>query len=346
MSYIGNQPVLQSTNFREEFLPTSNQTAFISGGFHPQAISVYRNGVLLTQNGDYTLGADNVTVTLNSAAVNGDVVVLEGQRQLTQGVSTSESRIEHTWQSGNTYVQLNDAVIPAFTDVFLNGVKLVVADYSINASTRRVSFTNTPAIGDVIAVVQKNETSSLVALPLKDSAGNNILSESSGVVSLENTTLSNTVLGLPTIPTQVFAYGMGINGYDGTKVKYGSKRVSSGITFGPSDNGDATNFIPPSTGYYHINVNVNFWNEPPQNTEDDSGDFRLNWQDSPIEYLRFQFYVPSSPTNSHEGKGLSISTIYQVTSVGGATDYFNFTYNSFSVGNYNETYRVTIFKLS
>ena len=56
------------------------------------------------------------------------------------------------------------------------------------------------------------------------------------VVTLENTTLSNTVLGLPTIPTQVFAYGMGINEYDGTKVKYSSKRISSGITLGTSDN--------------------------------------------------------------------------------------------------------------
>jgi hypothetical protein len=185
MAYIGNAPVIQSTEFREEFFPTSNQSAFTTGGFHPSAVSVTRNGVLLSES-DYTKGSDNVTITLNSAAVSGDVVVIRGNRSLAQGVSVSESRVEYTWQSGDTVVQLNADVIPLYTDVYLNGVKLAAADYSINASTKQVSFTSAPAVGDVIAVVHKNETSALVALPLKDSSGAAILSESGSTVTLAN----------------------------------------------------------------------------------------------------------------------------------------------------------------
>ena len=185
MSYIGNQPVIQSTEFREEYFPTASQTAFVTGGFHPSAVSVTRNGVLLSES-DYTKGTDNVTITLNSAAISGDVVVIRGNRSLVQGVAVSESRVEYTWQSGDTAVQLNADVVPFYSDVYLNGVKLAAADYTINTVNRTVSFTSAPAVGDVIAVVHRNETSSLVGLPIKDSYGNEVLSQSGNTVTLAN----------------------------------------------------------------------------------------------------------------------------------------------------------------
>lgn len=173
--------------------------------------------------------------------------------------------------------------------------------------------------------------------------GTSFASESGGTITVNNATLGSAVLG---IPTQVYAYGQGSNSYDGTKVKWGTTRVSSGITFGPSDDANATNFVPPSTGYYHINVDINFFNEPPSGTEDDSGTFTVDWQDSTIETLRLHFHITTSPTTAHEGTSISGSFIHQVTSVGSSTDYFNLKYTSFTVGNYNETYRMTIFKLS
>lgn len=178
MAYIGNIPIIQSTEFREEFEITASQTVFHTSGYHPAALEVLRNGVLLSEL-DYTKGADNVTVTLNNAAVNGDIVIIQGRRGLTQGVTISESRVEHTWASGNTYTQLNTDVVPKYSDVYINGVKLDSrTDYTINTSSKQVTFTTTPTIGDTITVVHKNETSSLVAMPLKDSTGTNVLSES------------------------------------------------------------------------------------------------------------------------------------------------------------------------
>ena len=206
MSYIGNQPVLQATNFREEFLPTTNQTVFISGGFHPQAISVYRNGVLLTKNGDYTLGTDNVTVTLTNAAVNGDVVVLEGQRQLTQGIQVTEQMHEEVLSSAVSSVTVNFPLdIPAYVSVFLNGVKLwygngsgdgTNSDFSINASTRVVSFPSALSIGDLVVVETREPSASD---PIDRVTHYNSISENMTVPSSQNvaffgdTTFSGTI---------------------------------------------------------------------------------------------------------------------------------------------------------
>ena len=101
MAYIGNAPVLQSTEFREEFFPTSNQTAFTTGGFHPSAVSVTRNGVLLSES-DYVKGSDNVTITLNSAAISGDVVVIRGNRSLAQGIQVTEQTHEQVLSASDS----------------------------------------------------------------------------------------------------------------------------------------------------------------------------------------------------------------------------------------------------
>lgn len=185
--YIGNQPVLQTSEFREEFTATAGQTVFNTLGFAYSTdsafVEIFRNGVLLGTE-DYTLGTDGTTVTLSDACSLNDIVLVKGRRAITQGISITESRTEYTWQSGDTYVQLNADIVPGYADVYLNGVKLPSAEFSIDTGTKRVTFTTTPSIGDEVSVVYRTETSSLVALPLKDSAGNNVLSETAGEVSL------------------------------------------------------------------------------------------------------------------------------------------------------------------
>ena len=234
MSYIGNQPVLQSTNFREEFLPTSNQTAFISGGFHPQAISVYRNGVLLTQNGDYTLGSDNVTVTLTNAAVNGDVVVLEGQRQLTQGIQVTEQMHEELLTSAVSTVSVNFPLdIPLYVSVFLNGVKLhygdgsgdgTNSDFSINASTRVVTFSSALAIGDLVVIETREPSASD---PIDRVVHYNSISENLTIPSSQNiaffgdTTFSGTILN-----NGYFSVAFGVANFTGTFNSNGTLHIS------------------------------------------------------------------------------------------------------------------------
>ena len=76
MSYIGNIPVLQTTEYREEHTITEEtQAGFTTQGYLPGYISVYRNGVRLAEE-DF-LADDGSTVLLNTPALVGDVVALE-----------------------------------------------------------------------------------------------------------------------------------------------------------------------------------------------------------------------------------------------------------------------------
>lgn len=76
MSYIGNAPVLQTTEFREEHLVEgSPQSLFHTQGYTVGYLTVFRNGVRLAFE-DYTAD-DGSSVTLNVPAQVGDMVVFE-----------------------------------------------------------------------------------------------------------------------------------------------------------------------------------------------------------------------------------------------------------------------------
>lgn len=168
MSYIGNIPVLETTLFRDEFFPTSNQTAFVTGGFSPSSVSVTRNGVLLSES-DYTKGTDNVTITLASAAISGDVVVITGSRALTRGVLITEHTTERvlTASDSKTAITIAYPLIATYTEVLVNGVRLwygdgsadgVNSDWSLNAATRTITFASALSTGDLV-VVESREPS-------------------------------------------------------------------------------------------------------------------------------------------------------------------------------------------
>jgi len=70
--YIGNIPVPQATQVRDNFTATSGQTSFNTSGYSPGYIDVYLNGIHLDPS-DYT-ATDGNTVVLNSGATAGDVL--------------------------------------------------------------------------------------------------------------------------------------------------------------------------------------------------------------------------------------------------------------------------------
>ena len=170
MSYIGNQPVIQSTEFREEYFPTASQTAFITGGFHPSAVSVTRNGVLLSES-DYVKGTDNVTITLNSAAISGDVVVIRGNRSLAQGIQVTEQTHEQVLSASDskTAVTVNFPLVADYTQVLVNGVRLwygdgsadgTNSDWSVNVATRTITFASALATGDLVVIEAREPSAS------------------------------------------------------------------------------------------------------------------------------------------------------------------------------------------
>lgn len=101
----------------------------------------------------------------------------------TQPVPQSlESRQEFTATASQTTFATNGYTV-GYVDVYLNGVKLSTSDFTATNGSD-VVLGSGAAAGDVLAVVMKNDHSELIALPITDSAGNNVLSESGGVVTL------------------------------------------------------------------------------------------------------------------------------------------------------------------
>ena len=71
--YIGTQPVPQATQTRDTFTATAGQTSFATGGYTPQFLDVYLNGVHLQNGTDYT-AANGSDVVLTTGAVAADVL--------------------------------------------------------------------------------------------------------------------------------------------------------------------------------------------------------------------------------------------------------------------------------
>jgi hypothetical protein len=71
--YIGSQPVPQATQTRDSFTCTAGQTSFATGGYTPQFLDVYLNGIFLNNGTDYTAG-NGSDVILTVGASSGDVL--------------------------------------------------------------------------------------------------------------------------------------------------------------------------------------------------------------------------------------------------------------------------------
>lgn len=155
MSYIGNSPVLQATEDREEFTVTAaTQTVFHTNGYTPDYITVYKNGVRLAAE-DYT-ATDGNTITLTNAAVTNDIIACEYRYEVTQGVSFGETKQEIlVTNTATTTYTLNDTPIADYTQVYYNGVLLSHEqnDYSLNNKDLTLNFTL--SLNDVITVIMR-----------------------------------------------------------------------------------------------------------------------------------------------------------------------------------------------
>jgi len=104
MAYIGNIPVPDSTEHRQEFTATASQTTFTTSGYANGFVDVWLNGIKLT-NEDF-IANDNSTVVLTSGASAGDILAVVARTQTTDGsagfASTSEVQGTHTTGSITT----------------------------------------------------------------------------------------------------------------------------------------------------------------------------------------------------------------------------------------------------
>jgi hypothetical protein len=87
--YIGTQPVPQATQTRDSFTATSGQTSFATGGYTPNFLDVYLNGVKLA-SADYT-ATNGSDVVLASGAATGDILEVVAYTTFTVGSSFTPS---------------------------------------------------------------------------------------------------------------------------------------------------------------------------------------------------------------------------------------------------------------
>ena len=71
--YIGNVPVPQSTQNRQDFVATAGQTVFNTLGYEPKYVDVYLNGIKLIDITEYT-ATNGTDIILTSAASAGDTL--------------------------------------------------------------------------------------------------------------------------------------------------------------------------------------------------------------------------------------------------------------------------------
>jgi len=77
---------------------------------------------------------------------------------LEQGATINEYRQEVIIASGITSVGVAFEVVPAYADVYLNGIKLSVSDYSWNIGVGQstLTFTENPQTDDLVAIVSRD----------------------------------------------------------------------------------------------------------------------------------------------------------------------------------------------
>jgi len=120
--YIGTQPVPQATQTRDSFTATSGQTTFATGGYTPNFLDVYLNGVKLAA-ADYT-ATNGSDVVLASGAATGDILevvaytTFESGDHYTKAVSDSRYIAQGTPTGGGMFKGENGTVGTQAGDIF------------------------------------------------------------------------------------------------------------------------------------------------------------------------------------------------------------------------------------
>ena len=129
-------------------------------------VDVYINGSKLTSS-DF-VETDSTTITLVSAAVQGDVVELVNFRSvaITGDFETQITKEEFTVTTASrTVFDLANTYIPGYIDVYLNGVKLTSTDYT-ETDSDTITLTTPATFGDIVQFVNFEKRAISEYLPL------------------------------------------------------------------------------------------------------------------------------------------------------------------------------------
>ena len=144
--YIGTQPTPQATQTRDSFTATAGQTSFATGGYTPQFLDVYLNGIFLSNGADYT-AANGSDVILTTGAAAGDILdvvaytTFESGDHYTKSVSDSRYIAQGTPTGGGMFKGENGTVGTQAGDIFR------INEQTLNTNTTIDADENASATG-------------------------------------------------------------------------------------------------------------------------------------------------------------------------------------------------------
>ena len=163
--YIGTQPVPQATQTRDSFTATSGQTSFATGGYTPNFLDVYLNGVKLAA-ADYT-ATNGSDVVLASGAATGDILEVVAYTTFEiSGVTGLTPSIDDNGNATAITIDSNENVLVGTTSMtasdtsgtgmmYANGVALRVKRESSGGGQPCLDLNNTGS-DDVMAMFRKD----------------------------------------------------------------------------------------------------------------------------------------------------------------------------------------------
>ena len=239
----------------------------------------------------------------------------------------TEERIERTATAGQTsFTGLT--YVNGFISVYLNGVKLDNADFTATDGTT-VTLGTGAAAGDTVSFVSTTQTSALVALPLKDSAGNAVLSESGGVVTLGNASVDETFSGMMEVDQWYLTDNVGAGDITTNWARNnftGFSKIGTGLTESSGI------FTFPKTGVYEI-ISAFIFEELTGGTDVHVGVFTNVSVDNGSTFNAVNVMEGKHQDNQFQSMSTS-SYILNVNSIsGGSTVQFKFVVNSLTSGN-------------
>ena len=137
--YIGNTPVPEATQTRDNFTATSGQTTFATSGYTPGYLDVYLNGVLLS-SADYT-ATSGTDIVLGTGATSGDIVQIDAY------VNAAVSDLASQTGNAGKYLTTNGSTT-SWGEVSANSTtyglfehaKTISADYTITSGNNAGTF--------------------------------------------------------------------------------------------------------------------------------------------------------------------------------------------------------------
>jgi len=163
--YIGTQPVPQATQTRDSFTATSGQTTFATGGYTPNFLDVYLNGVKLA-SADYT-ASNGSDVVLASGAATGDILEVVAFTTFTPAsIPDGTPSIDDNGNATAITIDSNENVLVGTTSMtasdtsgtgmmYANGVALRVKRESSGGGQPCLDLNNTGS-DDVMAMFRKD----------------------------------------------------------------------------------------------------------------------------------------------------------------------------------------------